>query len=96
MQVSSFCWVVLPWEEAIILYGYVEKKKKFLRFSSLKIIVLFEISASGLLLRYSTNFAYFSLDILIKYILFEKKNSVVKTVVPLLNSDLGYRRKWML
>ena len=95
MQVSSFCWVVLPWEEAIILYDYVEKKK-FLRFSSLKIIVLFEISASGLLLRYSTNFAYFRLDILIKYILFEKKNSVVKTVVPLLNSDLGYRRKWML
>ena len=95
MQVSSFCWVVLPWEEAIILYDYAEKKK-FLRFSSLQIIVLFEISASGLLLRYSTNFAYFSLDILIKYILFEKKNSVVKTVVPLLNSDLGYRRKWML
>ena len=75
MQVSSFCWVVLPWEEAIILYGYVEKKK-FLRFSSLKIIVLFEISASGLLLRYSTNFANFSLDILTKYILFEKKKKV--------------------
>ena len=27
---------------------------------------------------------------------FQKKNSVVKTVVPLLNSDFGYRRKWML
>ena len=54
------------------------------------------MSASALFLRYSKNFANFRLDILIKYILFEKKNSVVKTVVPLLNSDLGYRRKWML
>ena len=81
MQVSSFCWAFLPWEEAIVLYGYVTKI--FLRFSSLKIIILFEISASGLFLRYSTNFANFSLDILIKYILLEK-NSVVKTVEPLL------------
>ena len=93
MQVSSFCWAFLPWEEAILLYGYVTKI--FLRFSPLKIIILFEMSASALFLRYSKNFANFRLDILIKYILLEK-NSVVKTVVPRLNSDFGYRRKWML
>ena len=38
-------------------------------------IILFKISASGLFLDYSFNFANFILDILIKYILIKKRTS---------------------
>ena len=41
------------------------------------ISVLLKISASALFLKYSKNFANFSLDILIKYILIEKKKKSV-------------------
>ena len=37
-------------------------------------MILFKISASGLFLKYSKRFAYFSLDILLKYIFIEKKD----------------------
>ena len=37
-----------------------------------QIYILFKISASGLFLKYSSNFTNFSLDVLIKYILIKK------------------------
>ena len=52
-------------------------KKIFYRFLSLKIIILFEISVSGLFLKYSSKFYKFlSLDIVIKYVLIEKKECI--------------------
>ena len=42
--------------------------------------ILFKISASGLFLKYSENFANFTLDILIKSILIKKKSVVQQEV----------------
>ena len=46
--------------------------------STHKTISIFKISASALFLKYSSNLANFSLDILIKYIFIEKKECKTK------------------
>ena len=44
------------------------------------ILIVFKISASALFFKYSSNFANFSLDILIKYILTKKTNKQTKHI----------------
>ena len=64
------CWLVLPFRER---NNFIQLSKNiivlFLQIFNAWNCIIFTISASGLFLKYSLNFANFSLDILIKYIL---------------------------
>ena len=51
----------------------------YLQFFNTQNYILLKISALGLFLKYSENFANFRLDILIKYILIQKKECIAGT-----------------
>ena len=91
VQFFPFCWLVLPFRERSNLIRLKHKIVLYLQMFQHKIIsILFQISALALFLKYSENFANFSLDILIKYILMKKEcNMTVASNYTEAQQDLG-------